>query len=276
MSNPLKPKSNGSLSKRKKIGKRQSILLLGYLPQQNPLVRIFGNPHQQNHPLAQGKEKKRLAQEIRSKRENELIVQANGLLDKSKRKANFVSWYENYINAKPRTNTHRSSSLAHLKTYMGNRPLPFTALTPQWIKEFTNYLLKKMSNNTARCYLMDMFTALEDAVRQDIIPFNPFRKIEKHERIRQQNVFRQAFTLEQLQLLSETSCDIHPQIKQAYIFSCFTGLRWSDVNKLKWAEVIVKQIDDMEEYFIFPKEEKNKIPTIKPERQEMEMLRNVV
>ena len=139
---------------------------------------------------------------------------------------------------------------------MGNRPLPFTALTPQWIKEFTNYLLKSVSNNTARCYLMDMFTALEDAVRQDIIPFNAFRKIEKHERIRQQNVFRQAFTLEQLQQLADTPCDIHPQIKQAYLFSCFTGLRWSDVNKLRWSEVIVKQIDDNEEYFIYFEQKK--------------------
>lgn len=208
------------------------------------------------HPTAQDKEKKRLAQEIRSKRENELIVQDNGLLDKSKRKANFVVWYENYINGKPRKNTHRSTSLAHLKEYMGNRPLPFTALTPQWIKEFTNYLLKSVSNNTARCYLMDMFTALEDAVRQDIIPFNAFRKIEKHERIRQQNVFRQAFTLEQLQQLADTPCDIHPQIKQAYLFSCFTGLRWSDVNKLRWSEVIVKQIDDNEEYFIYFEQKK--------------------
>src|SRR3972149_1940252 len=209
-----------------------------------------------NHPTAQDKEKKRLAQEIRAKRENELIVQDNGLLDKSKRKANFVSWYENYINAKPRTNTHRSSSLAHLKNYMGSRPLPFTALTPQWIKDFRNYLLKKMSNNTARCYLMDMFTAREDAVRQDIIPFNPFRKIEKHERIRQQNVFRQAFTLEQLQQLADTSCSIHPQIKQAYLFSCFTGLRWSDVNQLRWTEVIKKIIDDNEEWFIYFEQEK--------------------
>ncbi len=209
-----------------------------------------------NHPSAQDKEKKRLVQEIRAKRENELIVQDNGLIDKSKKKANFIAWYENYINAKPRTNTHRSSSLAHLKKYMGSRPLPFTALNPQWIKDFTNYLLKKMSNNTARCYLMDMFTALEDAVRQDIIPFNPFRKIEKHERIRQQNVFRQAFTLEQLQQLADAPCKIHPQIKQAYLFSCFTGLRWSDVNQLRWAEVIKKIIDEKEEWFLYFEQEK--------------------
>ena len=43
-----------------------------------------------NRPSEQDKEKRRLAQEIRAKRENELIVQENGLVDKVKRKADFV------------------------------------------------------------------------------------------------------------------------------------------------------------------------------------------
>src|ERR1035437_5850045 len=50
-----------------------------------------------NHPSAKDKEKKRLAQEIRAKRENELIVQDNGLVDKGKRKADFVQWFEQYM-----------------------------------------------------------------------------------------------------------------------------------------------------------------------------------
>lgn len=211
-----------------------------------------------SHPTAQDKEKKRLAQEIRSKRENELIVQDNGLVDKSKRKADFISWFENYYKGKIKSarSTHNATTLAHLKDYLGNRPLSFLAITPEWIKGYTNYLLTKVSNNTARCYLMNLFSALEDAVRQEIILVNSFRKIPRHERIKQQNTFRQAFTLEQLQKLAETPCKIHPQIKQAYFFSCFSGLRWSDVNKLKWSEVIVKQIDGKEEYFIYFEQQK--------------------
>src|SRR3972149_5792425 len=116
------------------------------------------------HPSAQDKEKKRLAQEIRSKRENELIVQDNGLIDKSKRKADFISWFENYYKGKIKSarSTHNATTLAHLKDYLGNRPLSFLAITPEWIKGYTNYLLTKVSNNTARCYLMNLFSALED------------------------------------------------------------------------------------------------------------------
>ena len=96
-----------------------------------------------------------------------------------------------------------------------------------------------------------MFTGLEDAVRMDIIPVNPFRKIPRKDRIRQQDTFRRAYTLEELQQLVATPCNIHPQIKQAYLFSCFTGLRWSDVNPLRWDEVIVKEIEGNEEWFIY-------------------------
>jgi integrase len=143
-----------------------------------------------------------------------------------------------------------------LKKYLGNKPLPFLAITPEWIKGFTRWLLGRMQNNTARNYLLDMFTGLEDAVRQDIIPVNPFRKLPKKDRVRQVDTFRRAYTLEELQKLIDTPCNIHPQIKEGYLFSCFTGLRWSDVNKLRWSEVITKEIDGKEEWFIYFEQQK--------------------
>lgn len=233
-----------------------------------------------SHPTEQDKEKKRLAHEIRSQRENELIVQDNGLVDKSKRKADFLVWFEKYIKEKNCYSTHNKATLNNLKRYLGKQPLSFSAITPQWIKGFTNWLLARVQNNTARNYLIDMFTALEDAVRQDIIPFNPFRKIPRKDRIKQKDVFRQAFTLETLQQLVDTPCKIHPQIKQAYLFACFSGLRWSDINPLRWAEIITKQLDGKEEYFIYFEQEKTEgieylplsdqaIEIIKERKQEM-------
>ena len=47
MSNPLKPKSNGSLFKRKKIRQWWNILLSGHLSQQKTLIWIHRNSHQQ-------------------------------------------------------------------------------------------------------------------------------------------------------------------------------------------------------------------------------------
>src|SRR6185369_303244 len=99
-------------------------------------------------------------------------------------------------------------------------------------------------------------TGLEDAVRQEIIPNNPFRKLPRKDRLRQQDTFRKAYSLDELQKLAQTPCKTHPQIKQAYLFSCFTGLRWSDVNPLRWSEIITKKIDGKEEWFIYFEQEK--------------------
>ena len=43
-------------------------------------------------------------------------------------------------------------------------------------------------------------------------------------------------TLEEVKKLSQTECE-YPKIKRAFLFSCLTGLRRSDILKLTWGEV---------------------------------------
>ncbi len=199
------------------------------------------------------REKKQFAIQIRAKREAELILQDNEIVDKNRKKINFTDWFEKFMQER---NLPYLTTLNHLKTYMDSEPLPFYALTPVWIKTFSKHLLSQVANNTARCYLMHLFHALETAVVREIIPTNPFRKIPPNERIRKQDIRRDAFTLTQLQHLADTPCNIHPQVKQAFFFSCFTGLRWSDVNPLRWSEIITKTIMGKTEYFLYFEQEK--------------------
>ena len=186
-------------------------------------------------PTQQDKDKKRLAQEIRAKRENELIVKDNGLLDKVKRKADFVEWFAQFMKDRNLNYSHNRSTLIHLKRYLDGSSLPFYTITPEWIREFTQYLLTKVSNNTAGDYIRNLSTALDEAARQEIIPQNPIRKIPRHERLKHKQIFRNSFTMDELQLLLDTPCKMEPQFRQAFLFSCFTGLRWSDVNPLRWS-----------------------------------------
>ncbi len=207
-------------------------------------------------PTAQDKDKKRLATEIRAKRENELIVRDNDLTDKSKRKADFVEWFTKYTRGRDVNYSHNLSTLLYLQRYTDGRQVPFNAVTPEWIQGFTKYLLANVSNNTTKDYLKNLCSGLDMAVRQEIIAVNPFVKIPKGDRIRRKQIFRNAFTLEELQLLTDTPCKMEPQFRQAYIFSCFTGLRWSDVNPLQWSEIIRKTIDGQEEWYLYFEQEK--------------------
>src|SRR5690606_5256619 len=54
---------------------------------------------------------------------------------------------------------------------------------------------------------------------------------------------REYLTYDELQKLSQTPCKI-PLLKRAFLFSALTGIRWSDVHKLKWSEVRDEGLDD--------------------------------
>ena len=75
-------------------------------------------------PTDEDKEKKRLAGEIRAKREHELIVEDNGLIDKRRKMADFISFFESYIGAKTH-NCKRSATLYQLREFIGKKSFPF-------------------------------------------------------------------------------------------------------------------------------------------------------
>jgi|GEM_PF-488244 len=206
-------------------------------------------------PTDEDKEKKRLASEIRAKREHELIVEDNGLLDKKKKLADFIKFFEGYIKSKVPNHRH-NSTLYQLREFAGKGCLPIARITTEWMKDFENFLLQRVSNNTALCYLIDINGALNDLVRKQIIPRNPWHAVPKHDRLKKKDVIRTAWTLEQLQLLANTPCDIEPQFKQAYFFACFTGLRWSDVNGIMWSNIIRTEINDSQQWFIHFEQQK--------------------
>lgn len=207
-------------------------------------------------PTETDREKKRMATEIRARRENELIVSENGLMDKSKRKADFISWFDGYMKARGLNYTHNRSTILHLRRYQNGRQLPFNEITPEWLKIYTRHLLTKVSNNTTMDHLKNLSTAFDEAVRQDIIMVNPLRKIPKHEKLKRQKTFRNPFSLDELQVLADTTCKMPKQYREAFFFACFSGLRWSDLNPLRWSEIIIKTINGTEEWFMYFEQEK--------------------
>ena len=206
-------------------------------------------------PSEEDKEKRRLALEIRTKREHELIVEDNGLVDKKKKQADFIAFFKTYIGTKA-NNCQRTSTLSKLCEFANNRPLPISRITTAWMKDFERFLLKSVSNNSALTYLMNINGVLNELVRKQVIPRNPWHDVPKHERLKKKDVMRTAWTLEQLQKLANTPCNIEPQFKQAYFFACFTGLRWSDVNGLKWTNIIRKNIQNTDQWFIHFEQQK--------------------
>lgn len=208
-----------------------------------------------NRSSPDDKEKRRLAQEIRTKREHELIVEDNGLNDRKKKLACFVGYFDDFANQRNNQGLYYGMNF-HLKKFAKKQPIPFAKINAAWIKDLERYLLNHVCNNTAIRYMNAIKGALNQAVRQKIINRNPWHDVPPSQRLRMKDVFRSSFTIEQLQLLANTPTKINKQYKQAFFFSCFSGLRWSDVNPLRWDEIIIKEIDGKTQYFLYFQQEK--------------------
>ena len=79
--------------------------------------------------------------------------------------------------------------------------------------------------------------ALNNAVREGVLRSNPMKGINAKEKVHFPDSVREFLTLEELKLsMAGGSCP-NNDVKMAFIFSCFTGLRLSDIRTLTWAKV---------------------------------------
>ena len=78
--------------------------------------------------------------------------------------------------------------------------------------------------------------ALNNAVREGMLKANPMKVINAKEKVHIPDSAREFLTLEELKLAMTGSC-VNEDVKKAFIFSCFTGLRLSDIRSLTWAKV---------------------------------------
>ena len=78
--------------------------------------------------------------------------------------------------------------------------------------------------------------AMNKAVVEGLIPSNPFKALESKEKPKITASRREFLTVEELKVLINTPCRCD-MVKKAFLFSCFTGLRYSDMRSLLWREV---------------------------------------
>lgn len=92
---------------------------------------------------------------------------------------------------------------------------------------------KLLSRNTAWVYFSKVKCALNSAYRDGIVDFNDSAKVEG---IRKQDPEKSYLTLDELRALWR--CDgVEERLRDGFIFSCLTGLRFSDVVSVRFDSV---------------------------------------
>lgn len=96
---------------------------------------------------------------------------------------------------------------------------------------------KRLTTNTQRSYFDHLVTVFNYAVQNDILDVNPAMKVPSHLKPKLQREVREYLVVDELQRLIRTPCK-KEELKRMFLFSCFTGLRASDVTGLCWGDII--------------------------------------
>lgn len=131
-----------------------------------------------------------------------------------------------------------------LKDYAGER-FTLDRIDLDFCQGYIDYMLttyrpqgKPIAASTRNTYYQIFNGALNAAVRAKRLLRNPFNEMEKSEKPKMPESVRSYMTIEEVRSLIATPMD-NERVKSAYLFSCFCGLRISDVKKLKWKDVFL-------------------------------------
>lgn len=183
-----------------------------------------------------------LANSIKSKREVEIKSGKHGFTRTGSSKADFMLYFKAETDKRGKTKGSLStweSTQIQLRKYAGEQ-VSFKSIDVVFCEGFKEHLVnfkktdgKPLASSTVATYFSRLRATLKLAVRQGLLAFNPaddvvIPAIKTHK--------REHLTKEELKAVAVADCR-YPVLKNAFLFSCLTGLRWSDVNNLKWGDL---------------------------------------
>lgn len=135
----------------------------------------------------------------------------------------------------------------HLQAYNNGKKVMLQDVTAEYLLGFAEYLKgaadgrykkagRKLAKNTQQHYFNRLGVALNEAVRRGLIAGNPTRRLTKAQRPKGHTAARAYLTFDELRVLAATESPSFAT-KQAFLFSCFCGLRLCDVKRLSWRDI---------------------------------------
>ena len=217
-------------------------------------LHLYLVPEKTRADREKNRETWKLADAIRAKRVVDLQNGLYGFERGFRTETRFFDYYNAMCEKRCRCKAHYRkwgawwSLLHHLRRY-AQPGLTFREITPGWIEGFKEYLdtterlhapdggvgdrSRLLSQNTKHLYLERLRACLNKACEDGIIPKNPFKGVEGIRKVESERVY---LTLDEVRAMAAAECRF-PLLKRAFLFSCLTGLRKSDIEKLRWGEV---------------------------------------
>lgn len=209
---------------------------------ENLKLYLYGEPKNANEKK-ENKETLLLAKKLLAIREAEYYQGKFDLKNTTKGKRRFLDYFhektEEKINS-PKNYGNWTATMVHLKRCISPNII-FDDIDEKFVKRIRTYFDKEartksdlpLSLNSKYSYFNKFKACLRAAFDEGYLAINYAPKAKSFEQAESQ---REYLTFNEVQDLANTECK-YEVLKRAFLFSCFTGLRWSDINTMTWSEV---------------------------------------
>ena len=179
----------------------------------------------------------KLAEQIKNKREQQLQSDDYDITPDFKKNIDFIQLFENYLNSYTKKDKRvMDACFNKFKEFMnetGITRLTTKQINENLVNEFKEYLEQTLNGETPANYFKKFKKVLKHGVKQKIFVFNPAQELTVK---RNESIKKEVLTFEEIQLLANTP-STNNEVKKSFLFSCLTGLRFCDINELKWEHI---------------------------------------
>lgn len=224
-------------------------------------LNLYLRPDNSRENKMWNKEQLRLANAIKAQYIIDIQNGEFGFKDRNRtRKLSFLTYCED-LAAEYEANSQTScavlmrSAVKRMTAYKGKN-ITFNHIDKEFLIGFIEYLnsdirdfdkeskdKKRKPKPLSEVYKEALFArimvALNKAERDGIIVKNPGKDIDRKLKPHAEQKSRCYLTLDEIQKIIDTEYKPDNDIKPAFLFCCFSGLRYSDVQKLTWGEITV-------------------------------------
>lgn len=150
-------------------------------------------------------------------------------------KENFLDYFEEFvIMNKKQGNRHLPCSLQQFKLFINKDFIAPIEITENFCKRFRQYLLDKYTGETPQNYYTRFKWVINAAESDGYFHKNPSSKV--HSKTNPSTNLKNNLEIEEYLKLLQTP-SLNEEVKAAFTFSCYTGLRWIDVKQLQWSDI---------------------------------------
>lgn len=186
---------------------------------------------------ASNRETLALAESIALKRAQELAANNYDIEATFKTEVDFIGYFQNYIDKYTKKDKRNmEGALNRFKNYMrkdGIKALTMKQLTENIVFNYAEYLKDNCQGEGANSYFARFKKMLKQAQREKVLIGNPAADVSI---TRADSVIKDVLTIEEIGILAATPIS-NMQVRNAFLFCCYTGLSWIDTVELKWKHI---------------------------------------